>query len=82
MNQDNGGFTVAELNDLPPSLGLEAAALVLGIGRTNAYALVQRGEFPVPVLRIGRRYRVSTQAVLRLLGVEPPAPSRTPSPDR
>lgn len=82
MNAENGGFTVAELNDLPPSLGLEAAALVLGIGRTNAYALVRRGEFPVPVLRIGRRYRVSTQAVLRLLGVEPPTSSRRTSPDQ
>lgn len=82
MNGGNGGFTVAELNDLPPSLGLEAAAMVLGIGRTNAYAMVQRGDFPVPVLRIGRRYRVSTQAILKLLGVEPPTSPRHASPDR
>jgi hypothetical protein len=75
-------FTVAELNDLPPSLGLEAAAMLLGIGRTTAYAIARRGEFPVPVLRIGKRYRVSTLAVLRLLGVEAPTSSRTPSPDR
>ncbi len=35
----------------------EAAALI-GIGRATAYDLVRTGEFPVPVLRIGRRYRV------------------------
>jgi predicted DNA-binding transcriptional regulator AlpA len=82
MDAGKSGFTVAELNDLPPSLGLEAAALMLGIGRTNAYALVQRGAFPVPVLRIGRRYRVSTHAVLHLLGVEPTAIRSPRSPDR
>ena len=75
-------FTVAELNDLPPTLGLEAAAQLLGIGRTNAYTLAQTGEFPVPLLPIGRRYRVPTLPVLRLLGVELPTSSVTSSPDR
>lgn len=34
-------------------LGVEAAATLLGIGRTKMYELIQRGE--IPVVRIGRR---------------------------
>jgi len=82
VNKANSGYTVADLSDLPPSLGLEAAALLLGIGRTNAYYLVQRGEFPVPVLRISRRYRISTHAVLHLLGVELTTAGRPSLPDQ
>ena len=47
-----------------------AAALVLKIGRTKAYYLAKRGEFPVPVVRIGENYCVPTPALLALLGVE------------
>ncbi|MEV4020343.1 helix-turn-helix domain-containing protein [Nonomuraea angiospora] len=36
------------------------AAQVLGIGRTTAYNLAKKGEFPVHVIRIGDLYRVST----------------------
>lgn len=34
-------------------LRVEAAAILLGIGRTKMYELIQRGE--IPVVRIGRR---------------------------
>ncbi len=44
------------------------AAQILGIGRTKAYELARRGEFPCLVIRIGDRYRVSTADLLRLLG--------------
>lgn len=72
MNRENGGFTLADLAGLPPSLSLEAAALLLGVGRTNAYALARARRFPVPVIRIGKLYRVPTAPVLRLLGVAAP----------
>ncbi|MDG4833040.1 helix-turn-helix domain-containing protein [Solwaraspora sp. WMMD1047] len=44
------------------------AASILGIGRTKAYQLVQAGEFPVKVLRVGRRYLVPVPAILESLG--------------
>lgn len=42
----------------------------MGIGRTKAYALARTGEFPVRLIRVGRRYLVPVPAILRLLGVE------------
>jgi hypothetical protein len=46
------------------------AAGVVGIERTSAYGLARRGEFPVPVIRVGRQLRVSVAALLDLLGVQ------------
>jgi excisionase family DNA binding protein len=43
------------------------AGAILGIGRSKAYELAKSGEFPVTVLRIGRRYLVPTSAILALL---------------
>jgi excisionase family DNA binding protein len=45
----------------PLTLSLAEAAKVLGIGVSTAYRLCSRGEFPVPVLRIGGTVRVSTK---------------------
>jgi hypothetical protein len=58
-----------ELLALPAVVNLVTAARALGIGRTRAFELVRRGEFPVPVLRVGVTYRVPTAPLLRLLGV-------------
>lgn len=40
------------------TVSIGQAALVLGIHRSTAWNLSQRGEFPVPVLRIGSSLRV------------------------
>ena len=42
---------------------------ILRIGRTTAYRLVGEGDFPVPVLRVGKRYVVAVENLLALLGV-------------
>jgi excisionase family DNA binding protein len=52
------------------TITLQDAATQLGIGKTNAYALAQRGEFPVPVIRAGRRYVVPREPLERLLAGE------------
>jgi hypothetical protein len=44
------------------------AGAILGTGRSKAYELAKIGEFPVAILRIGRRYLVPTSAKLTLLG--------------
>jgi excisionase family DNA binding protein len=52
-----------------PTISVEKAAQVLGIGRGHAYELARRGELP-GVLRLGRRYRVATHRLLEALGVD------------
>ena len=62
-------MTRAELLALPVVVDLVTAARALGIGRTRAFELARRGEFPVKVLRVGATYRVPTAPLLQLLGV-------------
>lgn len=54
-------------------MSLEEAAHRLSIGRTLAYQLAARGEFPCRVLRLGRLYRVPIAELERLLGEREPA---------
>jgi predicted DNA-binding transcriptional regulator AlpA len=61
------GLTVADLDSLPPAIDLVTAARVLGIGRTTAYQLARRGQFPCRVIRVGGLYRVATPDLIRLL---------------
>jgi hypothetical protein len=49
---------------------VETAGSILGIGRTKSYELAKAGQFPVKVLRVGRRYLVPVPAILRLLDLE------------
>lgn len=59
-----------ELMRLPPVIDLETAGRALGVGRTKAYELTQRDEFPVKILKVGTGYRVITSDLYRLLGVD------------
>jgi predicted DNA-binding transcriptional regulator AlpA len=59
-----------ELLALPATVDVPTAARALNIGRTLAYQLVRTGEFPLPVLRLGSRYRVVTSSLLAALGIE------------
>jgi len=62
-------ISLDDLRSLPPTVGVEAAARVLGCGRTLAYELIQRGEFPCRVLRLGRRYLIPTAELLKTIGL-------------
>ena len=72
--------TLADAARLPASLSLIEAAALLGIGRTHAYNLEAAGEFPVPVLHLGRVIRVPTAPLLELLGLPVPTPQPPPQP--
>ena len=52
---------------LPAVLDLVHAAALLGVGRTTAYRLVHDGQWPTPVLRLGRLIKIPTQPLLELL---------------
>lgn len=60
------------------TVDLMTAAAALRLGRTKAYQLARRDEFPCRVIRIGDTYRVPTPGLLELLGVtaETPAAAR------
>ncbi len=40
----------------------------LSVGKTAGYAAVARGEFPLPVIRVGRKLLVARSELDRLLG--------------
>ncbi len=72
------GMTRAELLALPAVVDVTTAARALGLGRSTAYDLARRGEFPCRVLHIGSSYRVPTAELLRVLGIEPADQSASP----
>lgn len=54
------------------------AAAAFGIGSEAAYRLIREGKFPVPVLTLGRAFRVTRASVMSALGIPevfPTAPS-------
>lgn len=63
-------FTIDAARKLPATVDVETAGALLGIGRSKSYQLAKAGEFPVRVLRIGRRYLVPTNVLLQLLGID------------
>jgi hypothetical protein len=61
---DRGGTQHGSTTDI------ETAGAILGIGRSKSYELAHNGDFPVRVLRIGKRYLVPIPSLLALLGVD------------
>lgn len=58
------------------TLSVPEAGAELGLGRGTSYELARQGEFPVRVLKIGSRYRVSRADLDRYLGVTKDADPR------
>jgi excisionase family DNA binding protein len=54
-------------DQLPAAVDLLTAAKMLGIGRTMAYRLVRTGDWPTPLIRIGRLIRVPREPLADLL---------------
>jgi excisionase family DNA binding protein len=71
VTETRAGLTRAELLALPVAVDVTTAARALGLGRSTAYELARRNEFPCRVIRVGSSYRVPTADLLRVLGVEP-----------
>lgn len=65
-----GPWTAEAVRALGLHTDVATAAKILGIGRSTAYDLVRRGEFPTEVLRVGSRIRIPTSQLLAFLGCE------------
>ena len=64
-------WTLDEVRRLGMTTDLETAAHIIGIGRTLAYDLARTGDFPIRLLRLGRRVFVPVADLLTYLGVNP-----------
>jgi hypothetical protein len=53
-----------------PVLSIDEARPWLRLGRSKAYELLARDEFPCPVIKVGGRYRVPTAGLRKLLGLD------------
>lgn len=58
-----------DLEALPPTVTVPDAAEILGCSTSAAYEAIRAGDFPVPVLRIGRAIRVPSRPLLEALGL-------------
>lgn len=57
--------TIRSLEDLPMVLRVEDLMPILGVGRSNAYALVRSGQ--VRSVRIGHQFRIPREAIQEFL---------------
>ena len=68
---------------LGTTTGVVTAGQILGMSRNTAYALARHGTFPVPIIKVGTRYRVPVAAILAALqpatANPDPATTRKPS---
>jgi len=71
VNDDQGQSSddVEQMRNLPPVVDVLTAAAILGIGRTAAYELIRVGQWPTPILRLGKLIRVPSAPLLELVGV-------------
>jgi hypothetical protein len=63
-------MTAAELCALPVTVPLVTAGRAFGLCREQSYDLYHSGSFPVPVIKVGTRYKVSRTELLRVLGID------------
>ncbi|MEV4826836.1 helix-turn-helix domain-containing protein [Micromonospora sp. NPDC049257] len=72
-------WTVEGIRALGAVTDVATVGEIFGMSRSSAYELARRDRLPVPVLRVGSRYRVSVAAILAALGVcsdpSPPPPT-------
>ena len=65
--QADQAWTLDRVQALGMTTDLETAATILGIGRTLAYELVKNNQFPVRIIRLGRRTRISVPELIAYL---------------
>ncbi len=69
--------TADEIRGWTATFPATQAGAAFGLGPDKTYELIRTGEFPVPVLKLGRAYRVARSALMSALGI-PEAPPAAP----
>lgn len=62
----------SDLHDLPHVVDVPTAGALFGLGRDSSYRLARSGDFPVPVLRLGHKMRVTRASLLAVLAPDTP----------
>ena len=65
--QPEQAWTLDNVKALGMTTDLETAATIPGIGRTLAFELAKTNQFPVRILRLGRRTRISVPELIAYL---------------
>lgn len=65
-----GTCTYDEVRSWGAVVDLVTAARAFDLGRTAAYRQAREGTFPARCFKVGRRWRVSTQDILAVLGAK------------
>jgi hypothetical protein len=58
-----------EMLALPHVIDVSTAADVFEVGRSAAYEIIRSGQWPTPIIRIGRHIRIPTLPLLELVGM-------------
>lgn len=56
-----------EVRGWPAAVDISDACMAIGISRAQGYVSAKRGDFPARVITVGRRYKVVTADLVRLL---------------
>ncbi len=67
--------TPEEIRTWPATVSVPTAGSPWGVGPRGAYDLARRGEFPVPVLRLGSKLRVTRSSIMAALAIPEVAPT-------
>ncbi|WP_200800085.1 hypothetical protein [Jatrophihabitans endophyticus] len=59
--------SIEEIRAWPPTVPIVKGGAALGYGANGTYAAYKSGDFPLQVLKIGRRLRIVTAELVRLL---------------
>ncbi len=70
MTGASARMTVEFAQKMPPVVDVPTAAAILGIGRTAAYELIKSGDWPTPILRLGKLIRIPSGPLLELVRVQ------------
>ncbi|MGN9778173.1 helix-turn-helix domain-containing protein [Micromonospora sp. H33] len=68
----NGAWTLERIRALGAVTDIATAGEIFGLSRSRAYELARAGTLPVPVIRVGSRYRVSVTAILTVVAATDP----------
>ncbi|OON27133.1 hypothetical protein BSA16_33545 [Micromonospora sp. Rc5] len=60
-------WTSGQVQSLGLVTDVVTAGAILGIGRTKAYELARLDQFPVRIIRVGRRYIVPVSGIIAAL---------------
>lgn len=65
-------WTIERIRALGAVTDIATTAQIFGLSRSTAYEMAQAGTLPVPVIKIGSRYRVSVTAIIAVLTATDP----------